>query len=195
MTTDLQLLVEQKSGRNMLIERPDTTNGIKAVEKHYVQLLLYYGILYYNFHATRTDIRLLYSKYALPGGLLSVTRLMKLYYEAIRFRNEAVAQEFQIAEHGFAPYLPLLTADNLNVAGRCDFFYNNYLYPQLNAQLQPLAFLTPLEKAYFCRMMQFVIKENLLSKVGVVEGTGNCAASLWNMPLAENAKLAISTQD
>ena len=34
-------------------------------------------------------------------------------------------------------------------------------------------------------MMQFVIKENLLSKVGVVEGTGNCAASLWNMPLAE----------
>ena len=185
MTTDLQLLVEQKSGRNMLIERPDTTNGIKAVEKHYVQLLLYYGILYYNFHATRTDIRLLYSKYALPGGLLSVTRLMKLYYEAIRFRNEAVAQEFQIAEHGFAPYLPLLTADNLNVAGRCDFFYNNYLYPQLNAQLQPLAFLTPLEKAYFCRMMQFVIKENLLSKVGVVEGTGNCAASLWNMPLAE----------
>ena len=186
MTTDLELLVEQKSGRNVLIERPGTAgNGIKAVEKHYVQLLLYYGILYYNFHATRTDIRLLYSKYALPGGLLSVTRLMKLYYEAIRFRNEAVAQEFQIAEHGFAPYLPLLTADNLNVAGRCDFFYNNYLYPQLNAQLQPLAFLTPLEKAYFCRMMQFVIKENLLSKVGVVEGTGNCVASLWNMPLAE----------
>ena len=60
MTTDLELLVEQKSGRNMLIERPDMTNGIKAVEKHYVQLLLYYGILYYNFHATRTDIRLLY---------------------------------------------------------------------------------------------------------------------------------------
>ena len=186
MTTDLELLVEQKSGRNMLIERPDTAdNGIKAVEKHYVQLLLYYGILYYNFHATRTDIRLLYSKYALPGGLLSVTRLMKLYYEAIRFRNEAVAQEFRIAEQGFAPYLPLLTADNLNVAGRCDFFYNNFLYPQLNALLQPLQFLSPLEKAYFCRMMQFVIKENLLSKVGVVEGTGNCVASLWNMPLAE----------
>ena len=186
MTTDLKLLVEQKAGRNLLIERAGAADGgVKAVEKHYVQLLLYYGILYYNFHATNTDIRLLYSKYPLPGGLLSVARLMKLYYEAIRFRNEAVAQEFSIARDGFEPYLPLLTADRLNVAGRSDFFFNRYLRPQLSAVVDPLQHLQPVEKAYFCRMMRFVVQENLLAKVGVVEGTGNSVAALWNMPLAE----------
>ena len=186
MTTDLELLVEQKSGRNMLIERAGAqAGGIKAVEKHYVQLLLYYGVLYYNFHATHTSTRLLYSKYPLPGGLLSVTHLMKLYYEAIRFRNEAVAQEFDIARNGFEPYLPQLTAERLNVAGKSDFFYNHYLRPQLSALVDPLQRLQPLERAYFCRMMRFVTLESLLARVGVTETTGNCAASLWNMPLAE----------
>ena len=35
------------------------------------------------------------------------------------------------------------------------------------------------------RMMTFVIKEQLVSKVGAQEGVGNSCADLWNMPLAE----------
>lgn len=186
MTTDMRLLVEQKSGRNMFIERNSkNAHGGIAVEKHYVQVLLYFGILYYNFHVQRSDIRLLYSKYPLPDGLLNVTNLMRLFYEAIRFRNEAMALEFDMAEHGIADILPQLTEHTLNVAHCGGFFYDNYLRPPLVDFLTPLHHLSPVERAYFCRMTQFVIRENIMSRVGVVEGTGSCMANLWNMPLAE----------
>ncbi|MGP1493708.1 MAG: DNA helicase, partial [Prevotella fusca] len=72
MTTDLKLLVEQKSGKNTFIERKyKNPHGSLHVEKHYVQLLLYYGILQYNFQLSpkNAHIQLLYSKYPLPDGL------------------------------------------------------------------------------------------------------------------------------
>lgn len=186
MTTDFRLLVEQKSGKNMFIERnTKNAHGARVVEKHYVQVLLYYGILYYNFHIQHSDIRLLYSKYPLPDGLLGVTSLMQLIYEALRFRNEAIALEFDIAENGMERILPMFTERTLNVAHASGFFYDNYLRPPLVSFLSPLHNLSPLEKAYFCRMTQFVIRENIMSRVGVVEGTGNCVANLWNMPLVE----------
>ena len=188
MTTDLKLLVEQKSGKNTFIERKyKNPHGSLHVEKHYVQVLLYYGILQYNFQLSpkNAHIQLLYSKYPLPDGLLEVEPLQKLIREAIRFRNQAVATEFWMADNGFDRMLPLLTPQTLNVEKQNDNFYNRYLLPQLTETLAPLHQLNNLERAYFTRMMTFVIKEQLVSKVGVQEGVGNSNADLWNMPLAE----------
>ena len=188
MTTDLKLLVEQKSGKNYFIERKTRNeHGSLHVEKHYVQLLLYYGILQYNFQLSpkNTHIELLYSKYPLPDGLLEVEPLQKLIREAIRFRNQAVATEFWMAENGFEKILPLLTPQTLNTEKHDDDFYKRYLLPPLIALLAPLHQLSDLERAYFTRMMTFVIKEQLVSKVGVQEGVGSSNADLWNMPLAE----------
>ena len=188
MTTDLKLLVEQKSGKNYFIERKSRNeHGSLHVEKHYVQLLLYYGILQYNFQLSPKDthIELLYSKYPLPDGLLEVEPLQKLIREAIRFRNQAVATEFWMAENGFEKILPLLTPQTLNTEKHDDDFYKRYLLPPLIALLAPLHQLSDLERAYFTRMMTFVIKEQLVSKVGVQEGVGSSNADLWNMPLAE----------
>lgn len=188
MTTDLKLLVEQKSGKNTFIERKyKNPHGSLHVEKHYVQVLLYYGILQYNFQLSpkNAHIQLMYSKYPLPDGLLEVEPLQKLIREAIRFRNQAVATEFWMAENGFDRMLPLLTPQTLNVEKQNDNFYNRYLLPQLTETLAPLHQLNDLERAYFTRMMTFVIKEQLVSKVGVQEGVGNSNADLWNMPLAE----------
>ena len=188
MTTDLKLLVEQKSGKNTFIERKyKNPHGSLHVEKHYVQVLLYYGILQYNFQLSpkNAHIQLLYSKYPLPDGLLEVEPLQKLIREAIRFRNQAVATEFWMAENGFDRMLPLLTPQTLNIEKQNDNFYNRYLLPQLTETLAPLHQLNDLERAYFTRMMTFVIKEQLVSKVGVQEGVGNSNADLWNMPLAE----------
>lgn len=188
MTTDLKLLVEQKSGKNTFIERKyKNPHGSLHVEKHYVQVLLYYGILQYNFQLSpkNAHIQLLYSKYPLPDGLLEVEPLQTLIREAIRFRNQAVATEFWMAENGFDRMLPLLTPQTLNVEKQNDNFYNRYLLPQLTETLAPLHQLNDLERAYFTRMMTFVIKEQLVSKVGVQEGVGNSNADLWNMPLAE----------
>ena len=188
MTTDLKLLVEQKSGKNTFIERKyKNPHGSLHVEKHYVQVLLYYGILQYNFQLSpkNAHIQLLYSKYPLPDGLLEVEPLQKLIREAIRFRNQAVATEFWMAENGFDRMLPLLTPQTLNVEKQNDNFYNRYLLPQLTETLAPLHQLNDLERAYFTSMMTFVIKEQLVSKVGVQEGVGNSNADLWNMPLTE----------
>ena len=188
MTTDLKLLVEQKSGKNIFIERQyKNPHGSLHVEKHYVQLLLYYGILQYNFQLNPKDahIELMYSKYPLPNGLLEVEPLQKLIREAIKFRNQAVATEYWMAENGFHRLLPLLTPQVLNVEKQNDAFYQRYLLPQLTEVLAPLHQLSELERAYFTRMMTFVIKEQLVSKVGAQEGVGNSHADLWNMPLAE----------
>ena len=188
MTTDLKLLVEQKSGKNTFIERKyKNPHGSLHVEKHYVQVLLYYGILQYNFQLSpkNAHIQLMYSKYPLPDGLLEVEPLQKLIREAIRFRNQAVATEFWMADNGFDRMLPLLTPQTLNLEKQNDNFYNRYLLPQLTETLAPLHQLNDLERAYFTRMMTFVIKEQLVSKVGVQEGVGNSNADLWNMPLAE----------
>ena len=188
MTTDLKLLVEQKSGKNIFIERQyKNPHGSLHVEKHYVQLLLYYGILQYNFQLNPKDahIELMYSKYPLPNGLLEVEPLQKLIREAMKFRNQVVATEYWMAENGFHRLLPLMTPQVLNVEKQNDAFYQRYLLPQLTEVLAPLHQLSELERAYFTRMMTFVIKEQLVSKVGAQEGVGNSNADLWNMPLAE----------
>ena len=188
MTTDLKLLVEQKSGKNIFIERQyKNPHGSLHVEKHYVQLLLYYGILQYNFQLNPKEahIELMYSKYPLPNGLLEVEPLQKLIREAMKFRNQAVATEYWMAENGFHRLLPLMTPQVLNVEKQNDAFYQRYLLPQLTEVLAPLHQLSELERTYFTRMMTFVIKEQLVSKVGAQEGVGNSNADLWNMPLAE----------
>lgn len=188
MTTDMRLLVEQKSGRNMYIERKSRNrHGSLHIEKHYVQLLLYFGVLAYNFHLSRrnTDIHLLYSKYGLPDGLLEVQPLQKLVYEAIKFRNEVVAIEYRIAQEGFGKFIDQMTPKTINVEGLDEYFFRRYQLPSIMEMTEPLHRLSPLERAYFCRMATFVVKEQLLSKVGAVEGMGNSMADLWNMPLAE----------
>ena len=189
MTTDCKLLVEQKSGRNMNIETHQADPGYHSyqLEPHYVQLLLYYGVLHHNFKLSNNlvNIRLLYSKYQPQDGLMVVAFYQKLFKEAIEYRNQLVAASFEIAKEGFEHALNELTPEVLNVAGAQDFFYNQYLKPQLAAITDPLHALSPLEEAYFCRMMTFVLREQMISKVGAQEGTNTSSSDLWTMPLAE----------
>ena len=189
MTTDCKLLVEQKSGRNMNIEthQVDPDYHSYQLEPHYVQLLLYYGVLQHNFKLSNNavNIRLLYSKYQPKDGLMVVAYYQKLFREAIEYRNQLVAASFEIAREGFEHALDEFTPDVLNIAGAQDFFYNKYLKPQLAAITDPLHALSPLEEAYFCRMMTFVLREQMISKVGAQEGTNTSSSDLWTMPLAE----------
>lgn len=155
MTSDLRLLVEQKSGK---MHQP-TEHQFRYREGHYVQLLLYYGILRYNFGRTgrSADIRLLYSKYPPAEGLVVVNYYHQLFARAIRLRNELVAQELDIARNGFATVMPRLGLKGLSAA----------------------------EQRYLDQMMTFVYREQVVSKMGRQEGQGGGAADLWNMPLGE----------
>ena len=187
MTSDMRLLVEQKSGKNYNIEREASTASRLHKEEHYVQLLLYYGILRYNFGRSdnQVDIRLLYSRYPAERGLLYVNFYRELFREAIRLRNQIVATELLIAREGFGRILPLLRADIVFKDAERDSYFHRYIEPTLASLVAGLSSLTPTECAYYERMMTFVYREQLLAKVGRQEGQGGAVSDLWNMPLAE----------
>lgn len=188
MTTDCQLLVEQKSGRNINVERSlKNRHGNYLIEQHYVQALLYNAVLKYNFLAgkNKTQIFLLYSKYPMPGGLLTVAPLETLFYEAMKLRNLIVAEDYKFAIDGFENALPLFSVRTLNTENTDTMFFNRYQRPQIESITTPLRRLNGVGKAYFCRMMKFVFKEQLISKTGDSDKSGSSNADLWNVPLAE----------
>ena len=177
MTTDMRLLVEQKSGKKW--------NTYK--EEHYVQLLLYYGVLRYNFHlpADLVDIRLLYSKYPAQQGLLVINFYQQLFHEAIMLRNRIVAMEIAIARNGFNTLMPQLRSSVLLENKERSDFFDRYIRPRIDNIFLPLQKLSGVERDYIDRMFSFVYREQLAQKVGVQEGQGGAVADLWNMPLAD----------
>ena len=156
MTNDLRLLVEQKSGRNHRIEQQA---AIVHRTDHFVQLLLYYGILRMNFqqHHDTIDIRLLYSKYPAREGLLQVDYQPRLLRRAIEMRNLLVAWEFHFARGGAEALLPLLP-------------------PMGDA-----------ERDYFLRMARFVYREQLCSRIQARPGQ-YAISDLWRMPTDEKLR-------
>ncbi len=187
MTADMQLLVEQKSGKNMKIEYQSHDAHGMQLENHYVQLLLYYGILRYNFGKSdrQVDTRLLYSRYPAAKGLVVVNYYRTLFREAIRLRNQIVATELLIARDGFGRILPLLNADIIYKGVPQDGFFHRFVAPSLQNLNSQLSSLNALERAYFERMMTFVYREQQCQKLGVVEGQGGATSDLWQMPLSE----------
>lgn len=157
MTSDMRLLVEQKSGKKW--------QGYR--EAHLVQVLLYYGVLHYNFQldAEKVDIRLLYSKYPARDGLLDVANNEALFREAIHLRNLIVAQEINIARKGFSSVLPLLQPDVLLQREEKAEFFHRYVRPEIARALQPLRQLTMTEQDYVERMVTFVYREQLAQRL------------------------------
>ena len=187
MSMDKRVLVEQKSGKNWNIETGKKEKHGVQLEENYVQMLLYYGVLQYNFQLgnNKVNMHLLYSKYLPEQGLVSMNFFRGLFRDAIKLRNRMVAMDMVIADRGFETVLPLLTPQQLNENKCNDALYVRYQLPQLQCLLDPLHSLSPLEKDYFCRMMTFVFREQRVARLGLQEGIGSSAADLWNMPLAE----------
>ena len=151
MTSDMRLLVEQKSGKKWGSYR----------EAHFVQVLLYYGVLRYNFQldTDSVDIRLLYSKYPVSEGLLDVANNDALFREAIHLRNLIVAMEMKIARKGFSSVLSQLQPDVLLQRQEKSDFFHRYVRPEIERTLQPLHSLSATEQNYLERMVTFIFRE------------------------------------
>ncbi|MBR1880798.1 MAG: DNA2/NAM7 family helicase [Prevotella sp.] len=151
MTSDMRLLVEQKSGKKWGSYR----------EAHFVQVLLYYGVLRYNFQldTDSVDIRLLYSKYPVSEGLLDVANNDALFREAIHLRNLIVAMEMKIARKGFSSVLSQLQPDVLLQRQEKSDFFHRYVRPEIERTLQPLHSLSATEQDYLERMVTFIFRE------------------------------------
>ncbi len=151
MTSDMRLLVEQKSGKKWGSYR----------DAHFVQVLLYYGVLRYNFQldTDSVDIRLLYSKYPVSEGLLDVANNDALFREAIHLRNLIVAMEMKIARKGFSSVLSQLQPDVLLQRQEKSDFFHRYVRPEIERTLQPLHSLSTTEQDYLERMVTFIFRE------------------------------------
>ena len=191
MTEDMSLLVEQKAGKNMKIEyQSHDRHGLQR-EDHYVQLLLYYGVLRYNFGKSdrQVDTRLLYSRYPAAQGLLSVNYYRTLLREAIRLRNQIVATELLMAREGVGRILSMLNADIIYKDVERDGYFHRFVLPGMQAIQQSIASLQPLERSYVERILTFVYREQVAQRLGSSEmrlhHSGGCIADLWQMSLAE----------
>lgn len=175
---DFKVLVEQKSGKRDEYNR-------RHKEDHFIQMMLYQGVLMYNFGRKTEDLQtfLLYSKYT--DGLMIEHFAEILFRESIRLRNQIVAGEIAFGEGAIAPVTEELNTDLLNELQVHSKLWNDYQEPQLQETINTLKRCTPLERAYFQRFFTFVSKEQILSKTGGRNDPSNGFAGLWHTPLAE----------
>lgn len=128
---DLKILIEQKAGKRDEYNR-------RHKEDHYVQMMLYQGVLMYNFgrKADDTQTLLLYSKY--DDGLMPEHFSETLFRECIRLRNYIVCEEMALGEGGISPLMEEIDTDMLNQKGESGKLWTMYQKPELDRLIAPL---------------------------------------------------------
>lgn len=184
---DYGVLIEQKSGKGGF---PQPSPDVPVYqEKHYVQMLLYMALLHYGYMLDGKTISnshiqsfLLYSKY--KQGLIRLSAAPELLHRAMRIRNQLAWCELSYTRGG-ADILMKMTPEKLRRKPMRDMFWLSYIRPQLEEVLNPIHNATPLEKAYFLRMMQFVATEHALAKMGNNTKENSGFAAKWQDSLTD----------
>ena len=178
MQKDFQVLIEQKAGKRDEYHR-------RHKEDHFIQMMLYQGVLIYNFGQETAHMQtfLLYSKYA--DGLLIEHFAENLFRESIKLRNYIVHNEMRLGDGAIGEIVDSLSTDLLNELQIGGKLWNDYQEPQLQTAINTLKRCTPLERAYFNRFFTFVSKEQILSKTGGSNDASHGFAGNWHIPLHE----------
>ena len=180
-----RVVIEQKSGKGAFPRAQQDPDTPMPQEKHLVQLALYravfdYGIDWEDSHGTKS--LLYYSKYR--HGLVDAPIPAELLLRSIRMRNLIAWCEMGYAGGG-ADILTRLTPEMLNRKNLRGRLWESYVRPGLEEVLRPVREAPKEERAYCLRFMQFVEKEQLLSKTGG-NATGRPGfSSLWNDTIEE----------
>jgi len=174
---DLKVLMEQKSGKRAYSGGHET--------KHYVQMLLYLALIHYNYRLRNDDIDcfLLYSKY--DDGLIKESPAPRLLFEALKIRNQLAALEEMLADGRGRQLLERLTPELLNTAHLDGRLWTEWIRPRLDSVLTTIHSASPLEKSYFYRLLTFVAKEHLRSKIGTPQKEASGFAAIWTATLEE----------
>ena len=178
MQKDFQVLIEQKAGKRDEYHR-------RHKEDHFIQMMLYQGVLMYNFGQETANMQtfLLYSKYT--DGLLIEHFAENLFRESIKLRNYIVHNEMRLGDGAIGEIVDSLSTDLLNELQIGGKLWNDYQEPQLQTAINTLKRCTPLERAYFNRFFTFVSKEQILSKTGGSNDASHGFAGNWHIPLHE----------
>ncbi len=185
---DFSVLIEQKSGKAGYVHCAPPEAPPKPAEQHYVQMFLYMAILKYNFRGafeknTHTPQSfLLYSKYLQP--LLPMSFSKDLLLRAVRLRNLIAAQDMKLARDGF-DILNDLTAEKLCTKEISQNLWQPYIRPQLESVLHPIHNAEKTERLYVLRLLRFLAREHIFSKLGNKQKEDYGLASLWQNTLQE----------
>ena len=178
MQKDFGILIEQKSGKK------DEYHN-KHKEDHFIQMMLYQGVLMYNFGQETQEMQtfLLYSKYT--DGLIIEHFSERLFRECIHLRNQIVVNEMAFGEGAIAHVTKEISTELLNEKNETKTLWTRYQEPELDRIIQKLKHTTPIECAYFQRFYTFVSKESILSRTGGSNDPSRGFAGLWHIPLAD----------
>ena len=175
---DFKILIEQKSGKR------DEFNH-RHKEDHFVQMMLYQGVLMYNFGNKTKELQtfLLYSKY--PDGLTLEHFSETLFRECLRLRNYIVTNEIAFGEGAVNSVINKLNTDLLNEKQVDNRLWNDYQKPQIQNLINTFRQCTRLERSYFNQMFTFLSKEQILNKTGNENNPTHGFSGLWHLPLSE----------
>lgn len=182
LTQDFKRIVELKSGSAQTFPPP-----IQLKTNNYVQTLLYYAVLNYNFG--KDDNRKTYILYSKHNSLLYANKLQKLTKEALNKRNLIVANEREIVDNeGVSPSSNLIKSLNKqNLITKIP--PPPYAENQLIEFRKPIDTATSLELDYFYSFYSFVTKEHYISKAGDTEyDSTKGISSLWLSSLEEKVE-------
>ena len=178
MQKDFGVLIEQKSGKK------DEYHN-KHKEDHFIQMMLYQGVLMYNFGQETQNMQtfLLYSKYT--DGLIIEHFSERLFRECIQLRNRIVVNEIAFGEGAIAHVTDDINTELLNENNESKTLWTRYQEPELSRIIQTLKHTSPIERAYFQRFYTFVSKESILGRTGGSNDPSRGFAGLWHIPLAD----------
>lgn len=189
MQRDMSAFIEMKSGK---ADEYAIRGKVEPKENNKVQMLLYQAVLEYSMGQDHRQVRayLLYTRYPL---LYPARPSWAMVRRVIDLRNRIVADEYGIQLRNSPGYtaakLHEITADTLNERKLSGRFWEQYLRPSIDVFAQRLAALSPLERAYFYALYNFITKELYTSKSGDVDYEGRTGASaLWLSSLAEKCE-------
>ncbi len=189
LLSDFSSFIELKSGKAKELYPSDE---ITHKENHYVQIMLYYAVLHYNFDVSPNDIKsyLLYSRYPV---LYSMPPYMALIKDAVNLRNRIVAIEYDMQRNNSHEHtreiLSQITADNLNEKGLAGNFWDRYLRRDIDLFTNSLKALSPVESDYFASLFTFITKEQYVSKVGDEDmDMKKGVTMLWNAAVYEKVE-------
>ena len=189
MQRDMTSFIEMKSGK---ADEYSIRGKIEPKENNKVQMLLYQAVLQYSMKMDHHHVKayLLYTRYPL---LYPARPSWAMVRRTINLRNRIVAEEYGIQLNNNIEYtasrLQMIHSEILNERGLQGRFWEQYLRPSIDRFTESLTKLSPLERAYFYSLYNFITKELYTSKSGDVDYEGRTGASaLWLSTLAEKCE-------
>jgi len=186
MQRDMSSFIEMKSGK---ADEYTIRGKIEPKENNKVQMLLYQAVLEYAMGKDHRWVKsyLLYTRYPL---LYPARPSWAMLRRVMDVRNRIVANEYGIQLRNTPQYtaerLRDINPETLNERQLDNILWKRYLYPSIDAVMQKLHALSPLEQSYFYALYNFITKELYTSKSGDIEYEGRAgAAALWLATLEE----------